>query len=56
MTQSELVDSLLDFIALDIPMWSLKSLRFLRMINNRVAKIEGDVDRIHKSAFDAMMM
>lgn len=56
LTQSELVDSLLDFVVLDVPMWSLKSLRFLRMIHDRVAKIEGDVDRIHQSAFDATMM
>eukprot|EP00435_Cladocopium_sp_Y103_P014152 s441_g3.t1 len=56
LAQSELVDSLLDFIVLDVPMWSLKSLRLLRMINNRVAKIEGDVDRINQAAFDAMMM
>lgn len=38
------MDGLLDLVVLDVPMWSRQSLRFLRVINDRVMKIQRDVD------------
>eukprot|EP00438_Fugacium_kawagutii_P028550 Skav227716 [mRNA] locus=scaffold802:25093:28424:- [translate_table: standard] len=46
LTQSEFMDGLLDLVVLDVPMWSRQSLRFLRVINDRLTNIQRDVDTL----------